>query len=108
MDVTMNIKTKDKNIWIFPEQIKFDEVSIYVDKFNNGNNEKDMIFDLRDTINIHSSFIGFLIQSKYYLEKKNGSLVLLLSYTTERILSMLNILDYFSPQILTIEKKKSA
>ena len=94
--------------WIFPEKISFEEVSEFVENFKRHDYSKKLIFDLRNTETIHSSFIGFLINAKHNINKKNGELVLHLSYTVARILIMLNIIDYFSPEIIVQVDKKSA
>ncbi len=87
--------------WVFPEQIKFEEVSLYLQKFEKRDHNSKIIFDLTKTKDIHSSFIGFLIHAKHNISQECGSLVLLLSFTAEKIFTMLNILDYFLPEIIS-------
>ncbi|HOO72461.1 MAG TPA: hypothetical protein PK926_11935 [Spirochaetota bacterium] len=94
--------------WTFPENIKFEEVSDYLDRFKHIDASQKIIFDLTDTINIHSSFIGFMINAKHLTVRNGGSLTLRLSFTVERILTMLNIIDYFLPEVVTEIDKKSA
>ena len=87
------------NNFIFPKRIHFQDVSDYVEKFNTIKNYERVIFDLSETEEIHSSFVGFLINSKDFIQKRNGSILLILSNTTEKILKMLNLLSYFSDNI---------
>jgi len=94
--------------WIFPDNIKFDEVPQYVERLKEHDLNKRIIFDLSETVNMHSSFIGFLIHARYNIKNDGGTLLLHLSFTVEKILTMLNILDYFSPETITILKKKTA
>jgi hypothetical protein len=97
-----------KEKWNFNENIGFEDVSGYIQKFTHTSKDTHIIFDLSNTMNIHSSFIGFLIHVKSSIAKTNNSLTLILSYTSERILVMLNIIKFFSPEIITIIDKKSA
>ncbi len=65
-------------------------------------------FDLSDTVNIHSHVIGFLIHAKHHMEKIGGKLTIILSLTVEKILIMLNIREYFSPDIMMALNRKTA
>ena len=94
--------------WNFPEKIGIIDVTDYVEKAKKFNLSDTIVFDLRNTIDMHSSYIGFLIQMKHLVSKNNGKFVLLLSFTAERILTMLNIIDYFVPNTVTVFKRKSA
>jgi anti-anti-sigma regulatory factor len=98
----------DNKIWIFPKSINIEEVSEYVERLKNLKNGEIVTFDLSKTVNIHSSFIGFLIQAKHHIRKNGGRMILLLSLTVEKILIMLNIIEYFSPEIETSINKKTA
>lgn len=98
----------DKIIWTFPEDIQLEEVSEYLNRFKTVDASKEIVFDLKKTLNIHSSFVGFMIHAKNAILKKGGSLKLELSFTTERILTMLNIIDFFKPEDKSIITKKSA
>jgi anti-anti-sigma regulatory factor len=98
----------DNKIWIFPKSINIEEVSEYVERLKNLKNGEIVTFDLSKTVNIHSSFIGFLIHAKHHIRKNGGRLILLLSLTVEKILIMLNIIEYFSPEIETSINKKTA
>ena len=98
----------NKITWTFPKNINFDEVSEYLNQFKHIDSSAKIIFDLRKTVNIHSSFIGFMIHTKHNVVKHGGTLTLLLSFTTQRILTMLNIIDYFTPEVVTAPAKKSA
>jgi hypothetical protein len=94
--------------WSFPENIKFEEVADYLDRFKHVDHRAKIVFDLQKTVNIHSSFIGFMINAKQLTVRNGGTLTLVLSYTTERILTMLNIIEYFTPGIVVHMDKKSA
>jgi len=92
----------DNKVWIFPKSVSIEEVSEYVERLKNIKASEVVTFDLSKTVNIHSSFIGFLIHAKHHINK-NG-----LSLTVEKILIMLDIIEYFSPQIDTSFNKKTA
>ncbi len=99
---------EDKKTWAFPKNISIEQVSSYVDQLKYINPGERVTFDLSKTVNIHSSFIGFLLHAKQNIGKNDGKLVLILSLTLEKILIMLNIINYFSPEIVTVINKKSA
>lgn len=99
---------EDKKTWAFPKNISIEQVSSYVDQLKNINPGETVTFDLSKTVNIHSSFIGFLLHAKQNIGRNDGKLVLILSLTLEKILIMLNIINYFSPEIVTVINKKSA
>ena len=92
-------------VWSFPKNISIENVSEYVERLKQVPADGEFTFDLRNTVKIHSSFIGFLIHAKHNLNKSGGRLTLLLSSTVERILIMLKIVDHFSPDIVTPVKK---
>jgi predicted DNA-binding ArsR family transcriptional regulator len=98
----------DNKVWIFPKSVSIEEVSEYVERLKNIKASEVVTFDLSKTVNIHSSFIGFLIHAKHHINKNGGRLVLLLSLTVEKILIMLDIIEYFSPEIDTSFNKKTA
>lgn len=95
----------DSTKWTFPKNISLTQVSEYAEKFENNKLQKKIIFDLSRTTDFHSSFIGFLINSKFESRKNNKELCLVLSYPAERILAMLNIINFFLPEIVLINKK---
>ncbi len=99
---------EDTRIWEFPKSINIEEVSEYVESLKNVKPGEVVTLDLSRTVSIHSSFIGFLIHAKHYMNKNGGTLVLLLSLTVEKILIMLNIIDYFSPEITSTMRRKTA
>ncbi len=94
--------------WVFPESISFDAVSEYAETFHSISGNRNMVFDLSQTHNIHSSFIGFLIHARHTLRTEGGQLHLHLSYTVERLLVLLNLMEYFSPDIRVVSRRKSA
>jgi hypothetical protein len=98
----------DMKIWKFSKSVDPEEVSEYLEQLAVMTPGTSLTFDLSETINIHSNFIGFLIHAKHHLEKAGGRLTIILSLTVEKILIMLNIREYFSPDILTVFNRKTA
>ncbi len=98
----------DINTWKFSKSISPEEVSEYLDQLMLISPGASLTFDLSDTVNIHSNFIGFLIHAKHHVQKMGGKLTIILSLTVEKILIMLNIRDYFSPDILMALNRKTA
>lgn len=94
--------------WIFPQNIKFDEVPDFLERLEEYDTRKRVILDLRKTDTVHSSFIGFLIHAKEIIRKSSGELVILPSCPLEKILIMMGLYDYFSPAVITSLRKKSA
>ena len=94
--------------WTFPRNISIEEVSEYVERLKNIKSGNFVTFDLTKTVLIHSSFIGFLIHAKHYINKINGRLAIELSLTVEKILVMLDLYGYFSPDISSAIDKKTA
>jgi len=92
----------------FPQHIGFLDVPEYMEVFKGMNHNGTVIFDLSETVNLHSSFIGFLIHAKHTISREKGKLTLLLSFTVEKLLIMLNIIDFFTPEIEVIITRKSA
>ncbi|MBN2158706.1 MAG: hypothetical protein JW807_04870 [Spirochaetes bacterium] len=99
---------EDYRTWEFNKSISIEEVADYVDRLNHVGQNEEITFDLTRTVNIHSSFIGFLLHAKHHINKNGGKLVLILSLTVEKILVMLNIFDYFSADIVSSIKQKTA
>ena len=98
----------EMNKWIFPEKIKFEHVSVYMHQFNDESHNSDLIFDLKKTDDIHSSFIGFLLHAKKQLNLKGGELKIIASDSIERIFNMMKISDYFNSTLIEEFNKKSA
>jgi hypothetical protein len=98
----------DMKIWKFSKSIKPEEVSEYLEQLLLIKPGSYLTFDLSETINIHSNFIGFLIHAKHHVEKAGGKLSIILSLTVEKILVMLNIREYFSSDIMTSLNQKTA
>lgn len=97
----------DYRVCEFPINISIEKVSEYDDQLKQIQSDEVITFDLRKTVKIHSSFIGFLIHAKHHINKNGGKLVLLLSSTIEKILIMLNIIDHFSSDIITPAQKSA-
>ncbi len=96
------------NKWTFPESIPLEIVPEFQEKFNNISIDGNIIFDLSATRDVHSSFIGFLLNTKNQLNKKGGTLILHLSTEVEKLFFMMNIRNYFLPEISAVFDKKSA
>ncbi len=92
----------------FPKQIGFTDVAAYVEQFTLLDHSHPIVFDLRETVDIHSSFIGFLLHSKTVISRQKGNLILLLSYTLEKVLIMANLTDYFTVITEDLTGRKSA
>lgn len=99
---------EDYNVWVFPRSITIEEVSEYVERLKRLKINEIITFDMSNTVNVHSSFIGFLLHAKHHINKNGGKLFLILSLTVEKILIMLNIIEYFSTDIVTSISKKTA
>ena len=87
---------KRRYIWRFPEIINLFEVPEYLQLLMRIKKHKEIVFDMTETLDINSSFIGFLIYSKEQLKKKRINYVFLLSPSVEKIFSMLGMNEYFS------------
>jgi hypothetical protein len=98
----------DIRTWKFSKSISPEEVSEYLEQLTLITPGASLMFDLSDTVNIHSNFIGFLIHAKHHMQKIGGKLTIVLSLTVEKILIMLNIRDYFTPDIMMALTKKTA
>lgn len=90
------VKLKDNN-WKFPKSINFETAASYSQKFRNINYDESIILDLSETENVHSSFIGFLIDLKQRIDRSGGELTIYPSPTLERLLNVINLHDYFLP-----------
>ena len=93
---TKIIKTED-NIWKFPKYINFESASSYSQKFTNLHYDDSVIFDLSDTENVHSSFIGFLIDLKQRIDRSGGALTIHPSPSLEKLFNVIDLYDYFIP-----------
>jgi hypothetical protein len=85
---------KNKNTWSFPMYIAFEMVPIYVKNFEEASCNRRIIFDLSGTKELHSSFIGFLINAKQRTEKEGGSLQLYISPELEKIFAKKDLIKY--------------
>ena len=90
-----NIYLNEKNVWEFPRIIGLESSSGYLDKFEDICFDNDIKFDLTKTENVHSSFIGFLINLKQKTDKCGGHLTIYPSESLERLFGILKLHDYF-------------
>jgi hypothetical protein len=95
---------KNKNIWSFPIDIAFEIVPVYVKNFEQASYDQRIIFDLSRTKSIHSSFIGFLINTKQKIDKLGGYLELNISPEIEKIFIEKGLIKFLSYNCI----KKSA
>lgn len=84
-----------ENSWKFPRTINFESSSTYVHRFNNLDYSEEIIFDMRETDNVHSSFIGFLINLKQKVNMNGGKLTFYLSDSIEKLFNILKLHDFF-------------
>lgn len=96
------------NEWTFPASIEYQDVPEFLRRFEATAVAGTFVFDLRETQEAHSSFIGFLIFAKYVIEKNGHSLVLNLSPALERLLKMLRVFEYFMSRNLYVARQKTA
>jgi anti-anti-sigma regulatory factor len=104
----MNAKEHGTITWSFPANITFDLVSEYSLAFSDISMNKKIVFDMSRTTSIHSSFIGFLIHTEHTMRSRKGTLYIELSYTAERLLTLLNIINYFKNVELVKQHQLSA
>jgi hypothetical protein len=105
---THHVTQKNKSTWIFPETINFEQASGHITYFYRKLPLKYAFFDLSATKNIHTSFIGFLINIKHVLEKNGGIFTIHPSPEVKKILTHLNLMSYFSSSMLTSKAQKTA
>jgi anti-anti-sigma regulatory factor len=79
-------------------------VPVYVKKIEQASCDRRIIFDLSRTKRIHSSFIGFLINTKQKIEKLGGYLGLNISPEIEKIFVEKGLVKFLSYNCI----KKSA
>ncbi len=82
--------------WSFPVVVRYDEISEYSLMLKKVEERENVLFDLSETKRINSSFIGFLIHAKEYIENRNnGQLHLKFSDSIERIVALLGLTAHF-------------
>lgn len=99
---------EDNKAWVFPPHINLDEIPDYLEKLKQLDMTGIVHFDMSTTVSIHSSFIGFLIHAKHTVHGQGGRLILSVSTTVEKILTRLNIFDYFSQDCEAPSGRKTA
>ncbi len=93
----MNYKAAETRIWRFPENIGYENVPGYLAILKSSCFHKDLVLDLSETDNFHSS-LRFSFYAKQIIEKKRKARIIL-SKRSERIFHMLNIYNFFSRNI---------
>ncbi len=82
--------------WSFPYEIEFETATELARRLCDlSGAENTVIFDLSKTKSVHSSFVGFLIHTKHYLESNGMRLVLKTSPQIDKVLALLNLGTYF-------------
>ncbi len=82
------------NQWKFPHRVDFETTSTYINKMDGLDRADQLTFDLSDTEIVHSSFIGFLIDTKRKCRNNDREFNLLISPYLEKIFRSLEIYDY--------------
>ncbi len=84
------------SVWKFPPVVDICQVSLYLSVFNRLSHTEQIVFDMKEIEEIHSSFIGFLVFCKERLGTDGGQLVLQLSPYLEQTLGFLGMGEYLS------------
>ena len=88
------------DVWTFPQEIEFWLVPDYLKRIEGSTFKNRIVFDLSETENVHSSFIGFLIFVKQSAEKHRGKLVLKVSPSMKKRSTGLLVDTYWSDCLL--------
>jgi len=99
----MNMKVKEIEsgrssrtfLWTFPRSITFESTSSYSIRFGDVDLKGHFVFDLSNTDEVHSSFIGFLLDMKRKIENQGGSFRLQLSTSLDYLFYQLNLQEHF-------------
>ena len=83
----------------FPEQIDFETTSSLYGRLVPLEYSTRMTFDLRETREVHSSFIGFLIDMKRKFDRNGGQFSLKLSPYMETLFEQTNLIKHFNTVI---------
>ena len=81
--------------WKFPQKITIHETSEYHEIADKLDFTEKIVFDLTDTDAASSSFIGFLININMETSSEGGLLILKSSESINRLLSLLELNDFF-------------
>ncbi len=84
-------------LYSFPREINFESASGYLGRLHDVDFCGDYAFDLSSTVDVHSSFIGFLIDFKRTVEAKGGDFRIKLSPALDHLFFQLDLHDYFVP-----------
>ena len=90
-------KQESQSQWIFPKQIDFETASNYFNKMGRFDYSGELTFDLSNTEEVHSAFIGFLMDLKQRYDNHGGSFTLKLSSSLEHLLRQIELRDFFVP-----------
>ena len=88
----------ENSVWKFPKHIDFEKSTNYLYRTCDIDFSANVIFDLTETENVHSSFIGFMIELRTKFENRGGTLIVNLSPDLERLFSRMSIYEHFQPE----------
>ncbi len=84
----------NERTWTFPKEISLEEVPQYSRLLDKCEYNEFISFDLTNTINVHSSFIGFLLHAKNHISSRGGDLYIYPSQAVTKILNLMQLKDY--------------
>lgn len=82
------------NKWIFPESIKLEVVPFYSTIFDKRTKDSTIYFDLSQTREVHTAFVGFLIHCKHLADENKQKIVITTSPELKQTLTMLEADKY--------------
>ena len=82
--------------WKFPEQITIFDTEIYHEIDNAINLNDEIVFDLTETNVVPSAFVGYMMDVNKRANNNGGCLQIKASHSMERLLSLLELKDFFS------------
>ena len=85
--------------WVFPDKIEINDIHCYTEKLKSLDMSEMIRFDLKKTLNVHASFIGFLIMAKSQAEKKGCGLHLDISDELDNLFLMLKLKEYLLSEV---------
>jgi len=89
---TLNLN--NERTWTFPKEISLEEVPRYSRLLDKCEYNEFISFDLTNTINVHSSFIGFLLHAKNHISSRGGDLYIYPSQAVTKIINLMQLRDY--------------
>ncbi len=84
----------NERTWTFPKEISLEEVPQYSRLLDKCEFNQFISFDLTNTVNVHSSFIGFLLHAKNHISSRGGDLYIYPSQAVTKIINLMQLKDY--------------